>query len=136
MCWLYIFKCGFIVNDFQKKGSNRRTSQRLSKKPRVPVVVPGSTSDDSDSDSEEEAPRKRKAKNGLNNKKLKIEKEEEDEKESDFKAESSDSNSNAGSETKSTTSESKSGSVIPVSRGIHRKFIPKTIFSEDYAVSF
>lgn len=123
--------------NLQKKGSNRRTSQRLSKKPRIQVVDPGSSTEDTSD--EEELPRKRKSKNGVNKKQQKtavkenVVKEEKD-NDSDFKASASDSNSNAPSETKSTTSETKN--VVPISRGIHRKFIPKTIYSEDYAVSF
>lgn len=124
----------------QKKGSNRRTSQRLSKKPRIQVVDPGSSTDEDSSD-EDDTPRKRKSKNGVNKKpkvtppKAKpVKEEKENENDSDFKASASDSNSNAPSETNSTKSESKT--VLPISRGIHRKFIPKTIYSEDYAVSF
>lgn len=57
--------------------------------------------------------------------------QEKEDKDSDFKSNNSDSNSNAGSESTKT----ETPKVISVSRGIHRKFIPKTIFSEDYAVS-
>ncbi|CAH1107223.1 unnamed protein product [Psylliodes chrysocephalus] len=116
----------------EEKTSNRRLSQRLSKKPRKTVVEIGSSDEDSDSENE----RKRmKAKNGVA-KKVKCKKEDDDDdfiedegedEEAKQKFEKSSQNS-VGKIISTTTT-----ATVPASRGIHRKFIPKTIFSEDYA---
>lgn len=111
----------------EKKSNNRRSSQRLSKKPRISIVEDESTSDSSDDE-----PRRRKPKNGMNKK----------QKVTNTSANST-SNSNPNNTTSNTNSNTTSPSsdsakpvaavAVHVSRGIHRKFIPKTIFSEDYA---
>ncbi|XP_023015330.1 uncharacterized protein [Leptinotarsa decemlineata] len=110
-------------NSVEETKSNRRSSRRLSKKPRITVAEPEST-DEEDSDSE---PRKRKSsKNGVNKKKQKVAKKDEDCSSSD--------NSKTSTGKTSTNSESKVAiSIVPTARGIHRKFMPKTIFSEDYS---
>ncbi|XP_028133892.1 uncharacterized protein LOC114329078 [Diabrotica virgifera virgifera] len=111
------------------KKNSRRSSQRLSKKPRMTVVEYGS-SDDSDSE-----PARKKSKNGVT-KKAKV--QEEDEDDDDYSAEEDEDEEikeetekvkNSGTKATSGTT----GSPVPAVRQMgNRKFIPKTLYSEDY----
>lgn len=112
----------------EKKSNNRRSSQRLSKKPRITVVEDESSSDESS----EDEPRRRKPKNGWN-KKPKVANSTTN---STTNSNPNNTSSNTNSNTTSPSSDSAKPAqavAVPVSRGIHRKFIPKTIYSEDYA---
>lgn len=132
------------VEEAKKEESGRRKSARISRKPKRPVVDESASDEDDEpdisdeedsSDDEEEdlAPKKRKvikkspAKNSP--KKQKVSNDDEL---------SNDTNSNISQEDKkdkdggSSDSDSSRTNNLP-SRGIHRKFIPKTIYSEDFA---
>ncbi|KAJ8922267.1 hypothetical protein NQ315_004205 [Exocentrus adspersus] len=118
-------------SETEKKTNNRRSSQRLSKKPRVAVVEDESTSEEalSSDESSDEDRKRRKPKNGMNKK----QKGSNNETTTNSTSNSSNAN-NTNSNTTSPSSDSgKPAQAQPISRGIHRKFIPKTIFSEDYA---
>ncbi|XP_056631212.1 leiomodin-2-like [Diorhabda sublineata] len=117
--------------DIEVKKNNRRSSKRLSKKPRKTVVEYGSSEEDSDSE-----PKKKKSKNGVSKKKVKQE-DDEDHEEVEAENEDNEDSDKEKSEKSSQNSESKVASTTATSnsstRGIHRKFIPKTIYSEEYA---
>ncbi|CAH1119572.1 unnamed protein product [Phaedon cochleariae] len=117
--------------------SSKRLSKRLSKKPRKTVVETTSSEEEasdaeSPSDDSDDEPRKRKSNNGVNRKKVvqkssKKDKDEEDEGTSDAKSSPKEKTN------KTSNSDNKTTASVPISKGIHRKFIPKTIYSEDYA---
>ncbi|XP_072376460.1 uncharacterized protein [Diabrotica undecimpunctata] len=114
------------------KKNSRRSSQRLSKKPRMTVVEYGSSDEDSDSE-----PARKKSKNGVAKKAKKKAKDEEDdddysvdddEDEEAFK-EKPEKVENSETKATSATTNSQIQAVRPIG---NRKFIPKTLYSEDY----
>lgn len=131
----------------KEEGNNRRKSARISRKPKRPVVdesasdedeeEPDISEEEEESSDEEASSKKRKAaankkggggKGKTSPKKQKVSNDDEL---------SNDTNSNLSQEGKKekegeSDSDSSRTNTLP-SRGIHRKFIPKTIYSEDYA---
>lgn len=120
----------------EKKTNNRRSSQRLSKKPRIIVEEESSSEEEeeeSDEESSDEEPKRKKSKNGWNKKQQKVNTTNSSVN-STANATNTTTNTNSAPSSESSDSSKPVPAVsVPVSRGIHRKFIPKTIYSEDYA---
>lgn len=127
--------------------SGRRKSGRISRKPKRTVVEesasepeePGDFEEDDEDDyfsEEEPSPKKRKS-GGPGRKPTKTAKPKKKIKVTNESELSNDTNSNLSQEDKKdgATDSDSSRTGKTVSRGVHRKFIPKTIFSDDYAVS-
>ncbi|CAG9863614.1 unnamed protein product [Phyllotreta striolata] len=125
--------------EVKKRSTSRRSSQRLSKKPRKKVVEVDTSDEEFEEDSDVELKRK-KPKNGVA-KKAKP-KQEEPEKSPDEEEEDAEAESEAKAEEKtekqSPNSDEKAAPVstattVPASRTVNKKFVPKTIYSEEYA---
>lgn len=129
--------------DDAKKEDGRRKSARITRKPKRPVVdesgseseeeEPDVSEEEDSSEDEEVAQKKRKAnKKGAGGGKGKASPKKQKVNNDNDLSNDSNSNMSKDQDKEGGSSDSDSSKNVP-SRGIHRKFIPKTIFSEDYA---
>ncbi|XP_048524862.1 uncharacterized protein LOC109538102 isoform X2 [Dendroctonus ponderosae] len=130
------------VEDAKKEETSRRKSSRISRKPKRPLVEESASdldgegqSEEDDYFSEEEPVPKKKPQKKVTNTPKSAQKKQKVLNDSDL---SNDTNSNMSQEDNkkdnaATDSDSSRTSTNVQSRGVHRKVIPKTIYSEDYA---
>ncbi|KAL1517678.1 hypothetical protein ABEB36_001413 [Hypothenemus hampei] len=128
------------IEEAKKEQTSRRKSTRISRKPKKKVVEESGSDFDEDDEyfSEEEDPTEKKRKSTGNKRGPKPKVYAKKQKVSNDSDLSNDTNSNLSQDDNkkdnaATDSDSSRTSTNVQSRGVHRKFIPKTIYSEDYA---